>query len=105
MCVYIYMYVYICIYIYIYINIYTGTSVNFDGDVTKVSGKVGVAPGDIINGNFEFTDSNTFVYDTQRNTPMASSCADTTRTLFNKVLICINMYIYINKYLYICIYK
>jgi hypothetical protein len=35
-----------------------GTAVNFNGDVTKVSGTVGVAPGDIITGNFELvTDS------------------------------------------------
>jgi hypothetical protein len=39
-----------------------GTSVNFDGDVTKISGLVGVSPGTAIQGNYEFTDS---IYDIQ----------------------------------------
>jgi phage gp45-like len=34
-----------------------GTSVNFDGDVTKISGNVGVSPATAIQGNYEFTDS------------------------------------------------
>jgi hypothetical protein len=34
-----------------------GTAVNFNGDVTTVTGTVGVAPGEVISGNFEFTGS------------------------------------------------
>jgi len=34
-----------------------GTSVNFDGDVTKISGLVGVSPCTAIQGNHEFTDA------------------------------------------------
>lgn len=34
-----------------------GTSVNFDGGVTKITGLVGVSPSTAIQGQFEFTDS------------------------------------------------
>lgn len=34
-----------------------GTSANFDGDVTKVTGLAGVSPSTAIQGNYEFTDS------------------------------------------------
>jgi hypothetical protein len=44
-----------------------GTSVNFDGDVTKVTGFVGVSPATKIQGNYEFTDPkyNTLQVDTE----------------------------------------
>jgi hypothetical protein len=48
-----------------------GTAVNFNGDVTKVSGNVGVSPGEIIQGNFELTNAK---FNTQVHTPLIYLC-------------------------------